>query len=353
MKVALKGWISDFFAFFEKVKDTVVNYVTQTIASFEQQISALVTAADTLWTYFSKADGSVYQLWMASRCDICQAGVLHIYQQGCAYVKKGICSIVDYAVCGAAKPVCDKVLCPIIDKFLLTPQCNSIMSRLDAALLDKQKGTYSPLDNFNTLAVCRKIGMCKQIDSPFDGSVFQAVVKQAGILTQNKAKGVDAAAAAATNPATVGPVPEKSDGIRISDNGKSVWIPGLQADFSIWMPNNGDLTRVNGIFHNIERAGPLGQAGVQETGWFLKKINGKGVGELGQYPTIGALFAPKPGETLDLTFLKDGFLFSDVEVLRVTFTEWGVEYASSTKVKAAAPTTPAAPATPAPTAGGH
>jgi hypothetical protein len=53
------------------------------------------------------------------------------------------------------------------------------------------------LDNFNTLAVCKRIGFCRAMDQPFDGPLFQAVANQARALNQKMAETKNAAAAVA------------------------------------------------------------------------------------------------------------------------------------------------------------
>jgi len=248
--------------------------------------------------------------------------------------------------------MCDKFICPLMQKTFLNSECQNIMSRLDSVLLDKQKGTYSPLDNFNTLAVCRRVGFCRQIDSPFDGDLFNAIVDQAKVLTANENKGAAAAVAAATAGQSKVTIPSMK--VRVENGGQAVWLPGLQADISIWWPNDGNLDRAYGFFSNIQSGGPVDAAGVQEEkGWYFYSVNGHSVGSLGGYGTIAALMEPMPGQTATLHFEVDGILWSTPKDVVLTYTSWPADYHSFTKTgtptpgAAATPATHATPATPA------
>jgi len=340
MQVALKGWIGDFFAYFEKaisvLTEKVKAFVLNTVNAFEDRAVALFNNVDALWTYFKESDSiskAVADLWRNTRCDICQASLLHIYNSGCAYLQNGICSIVGHIVCGPLKPTCDKYLCPVIKKVWLQPECNNIMSRLDAALLDKAKGTYSPLDNFNTLAVCKRIGFCRAMDQPFDGPLFQAVANQARALNQKMAETKNAAAAvAAVTSVPPAVVPRALSTNAGADQYGTYDLPGLRAQVTVWKNIQVKSPRYGKpyyMFWKMAPGGPAAVAGIKELDW-LNKINGKHIYELGITGVLEALNG-MPGTKAVLEFEDSGFFGSKFPVRTVTFVAWPVKYASATR----------------------
>jgi len=271
----------------------------------------------------------IADLWVNTRCDICQSALLHIYQKGCAYASQGICELVDYVACGAFKPLCDKFLCPMIQKFWLQPECQNIMSRLDAALLAKQTGTYSPLDNFNTLAVCKRVGFCRAMDKPLDGDLLSAIVQQAKTLTNaEKAStkpAVDDKLDDAFDAATAGVSKVQIPSQRNSKPGM-YYLPGLKATVSVWLNNQFNDKNYGKPYYMFWDQGSGPCSGCKE-GWWLNKINGVSIDTLGIAGVLNGL-SGQPGTSVDLTFENSGIFGSSFPVQRVTFMQWPVAYAA-------------------------
>lgn len=337
MQLVLRGWISDFFSWFENkvavLTERVKQTVLQTVNAFEDRAVTVYKDVSALWTYFKAGNNGITQeisdLWINTRCDICQSALLHIYAKGCAYASQGICNVVDFVACGTFKPVCDKYLCPLIQKHWLQPECANIVNRLDSALLDKATKKYSVLDNFATLAVCKRVGLCRDMDKPFDGNLLTAIADQARRLTAESAKTPKnpAAAVAAANSGVPVPIPSQ----RFSKPGMYA-LPGLRATLSIWLNNQYNSPRYGKpyyMFWDMESGGPAKLAGIKEL-WWLKSVGDKSIEELGPDGVLQALNG-QPGTNTILVFEDSGFFGSSFPKKFVTFAQWPVQYASLAK----------------------
>jgi hypothetical protein len=334
MEVAVYGWISDFFAYFQKavaiLTDLVKQRVSATVDAFEARAATVFANTKVMWDYFTNGKGvtaNIKTLWLNTRCDICQGTVLHLYQKGCAYIKQGICSIVTTVACGGFKGLCQQVICPLMNKYWLDGECANIVNSLNSAL-KVSSAAPSPIDNFATLSVCRRIGLCNTADQPFDGSLFQAIVEQAKRLNVN-AKATSVVAAAKTAIAASSPV--KIPAERFTQPG-TYSLPGLGCVVHVWINIQVASPKYGKPYYILDSFQPGSAAKAAGVGslWWLYSVDGKHIDTLGPQGVLTAL-SGMPGSRSTLIFEDSGFFGVTKRQVVVTYAAWPVNLVQYTR----------------------